>query len=69
MKVAARPPVGSVDPDSAAGRAGVKDGDVLLSLDGDAFPRSPDRWLRDHQPEEHATVMVRRFLLRDGIVI
>jgi len=54
------PTVGSVDPDSAAGRAGVKDGDVLLSLDGDAFPRSPDRWLRDHQPEEHATVMVRR---------
>ena len=54
------PTVGSVDPDSAAARAGVKDGDILLSLDGDAFPRSPDRWLRDHQPDERATLKVRR---------
>jgi predicted metalloprotease with PDZ domain len=52
--------VGSVDPDSSADRAGLKDGDILLALDGDVFPRSPDRWLRDHQPEEHATVRVRR---------
>ncbi len=54
------PTVGSVDPDSAAARAGVKDGDILLSLDGEAFPRSPDRWLHDHQPDERATVKVRR---------
>jgi hypothetical protein len=35
---------------------------VLLTLNGDAFPRSPERWLRDHQPDERVTVKA----LRDG---
>lgn len=54
------PSVGAVDPDSGASDAGLKEGDVLLSLNGEAFPRVPDRWLRDHQPEERVAVTVQR---------
>ncbi len=43
-----------------AGEAGLKEGDVLVALNGEAFPRAPDRWLRDHQPGERVTVKVRR---------
>ncbi len=57
----ANPTIASVDRDSgAAGNAGLKEGDVLLALNGEAFPRAADRWLRDHQPEERATLKVRR---------
>jgi predicted metalloprotease with PDZ domain len=52
--------VGTVEPGSAAEHAGLKEGDLLLTLDGETFPRSPERWLRDHQPDERATVKVRR---------
>jgi predicted metalloprotease with PDZ domain len=52
--------VDSLELESAAERAGLKDGDILLALDGEAVPRSPERWLRDHQPEERVTVKVRR---------
>jgi len=54
--------IASVDPDSGASDAGLKEGDVLVTLNGDAFPRSPERWLRDHQPDERVTVKA----LRDG---
>ncbi len=36
---------------SAASDAGLKEGDVLLQLNGEPFPRVPERWLREHQPE------------------
>lgn len=52
--------IGSVDPESGASDAGLKEGDVLLSLNGEAFPRAPDRWLRDHQPDERVIVKVQR---------
>lgn len=54
------PSVGSVDPQSGASDAGLKEGDVLLSLNGEAFPRAADRWLRDHQPDERVTIKVQR---------
>jgi predicted metalloprotease with PDZ domain len=50
----------SVDRESGAGEAGLKEGDVLIALNGESFPRTPDRWLRDHQPEERVTIKVRR---------
>lgn len=52
--------VASVDQDSRAGEAGLKEGDVLVSLGGDAFPRAADRWLRDHQPGEVVKMKVQR---------
>jgi predicted metalloprotease with PDZ domain len=52
--------IASVDRESGASEAGLKEGDVLLALNGESFPRAPDRWLRDHQPEERVTVKVRR---------
>jgi predicted metalloprotease with PDZ domain len=54
------PTIASVEMDSNAQRAGLKDGDILIALNGDAVPRSPDRWLRDHHPEERITLKVRR---------
>ena len=36
--------------DSAAERGGLARGRFLIALNGEAFPRSPERWLRDHQP-------------------
>jgi predicted metalloprotease with PDZ domain len=50
----------SVDLESSAGQAGLKEGDVLLALNGEAFPRALDRWLRDHQPDERVTVKIQR---------
>jgi len=49
-----------VDRGSGASEAGLKEGDVLIALNGEPFPRAPDRWLRDHQPEERVTVKVQR---------
>ena len=54
------PTVGTLEAESAAGRAGLKDGDILLALNSDVIPGSPERWLRDHQPEERVAVKVRR---------
>jgi predicted metalloprotease with PDZ domain len=54
------PTIASVDAESAASEAGLKEGDVLLALNGEAFPRAVERWLRDHQPEERITVKVQR---------
>ncbi|HWF13616.1 MAG TPA: PDZ domain-containing protein [Candidatus Acidoferrales bacterium] len=52
--------IASVDRDSGAGEAGLKEGDVLLQLNGESFPRIPERWLRDHQPDERVTVKIKR---------
>ena len=50
----------SVDRESGASEAGLKEGDILINLNGESFPRAPERWLRDHQPEERVTVKVQR---------
>ena len=52
--------VAALDPDSGAGHSGLMDGDILESLNGEDVPRAPDRWLRDHQPEDRITARVRR---------
>jgi predicted metalloprotease with PDZ domain len=52
--------IASVDRDSGAYDAGLRDGDVLVTLNGEAFPRAPDRWLRDHQPDERVSVRIQR---------
>ena len=49
-----------MDRESGASDAGLKEGDVLIALNGEAFPRAPERWLRDHQPDERVTVKVQR---------
>ena len=49
-----------MDRESGASEAGLKEGDVLIALNGEAFPRAPERWLRDHQPEERVIVKVQR---------
>jgi predicted metalloprotease with PDZ domain len=54
------PSVGALERGSAAQQAGVQDGDILLAFNGEPLQRSPDRWLRDHQPGERVTVKVRR---------
>jgi len=55
-------PVSSVDPGGTAEGAGLREDDVILSLEGKAFPSSPTVWLRDHTPGESTTLRV----LRDG---
>ncbi len=50
----------NMDRDSGAREAGLKEGDVLISLNGEAFPRNLDRWLRDHQADERVTVHIQR---------
>jgi predicted metalloprotease with PDZ domain len=52
--------ISSVDRESGAREAGLKEGDVLIALNGEPFPRAPERWLRDHQPDERVTVKVQR---------
>jgi predicted metalloprotease with PDZ domain len=56
----ASPSIASVDRESGASEAGLLEGDVLIALNGESFPRSLERWLRDHQPGERITVKVRR---------
>src|SRR5258708_3937769 len=46
------PSIASVDRQSSANDAGLKEGDILIALNGESFPRTPERWLRDHKPEE-----------------
>src|SRR5207245_4423525 len=50
----------AIDPGSPAERAGVREGDVLVELNGAAFPRHPDRWLREHRPGETVRLRIRR---------
>ena len=54
------PSIADVEPASGAQQAGLLDGDVLTALNGESLPRSPERWLRDHQPGERVTVKLRR---------
>ena len=52
--------VAQVGPGSAAERAGVREGDLLLELDGSAFPRNIDRWLRERKPGQEVRLRLRR---------
>jgi predicted metalloprotease with PDZ domain len=52
--------IASVDQGSGASDAGLKEGDILIALNAESFPRAPERWLREHQPEERVTVKLRR---------
>jgi len=54
------PWIGDVEAGGEAQLAGLQDGDILLTLNGDPLPRSPERWLRDRQPGDRVTVKVRR---------
>jgi predicted metalloprotease with PDZ domain len=56
----APPTVSGLEVGSAAQQSGLLDGDILLALNGEPLPRSPERWVRDHQPGERITVKVRR---------
>ncbi len=49
-----------VEPGSAAQQAGVREGDLLSELDGSPFPRSADRWLREHGAGERVRLRLRR---------
>jgi predicted metalloprotease with PDZ domain len=52
--------IGGLEAGSAAQQAGLQDGDILVALNGEPLPRSPERWIRDHQPDERITLEVRR---------
>lgn len=52
--------VSSVDRDGSASNSGLRDGDVIVSLNGEPFPRAPERWLRDHQADERVTMKIQR---------
>jgi len=52
--------IASVDRESDASQRGLKEGDILVALNGESFPSAPTRWLRDHQPDERVTVRIRR---------
>jgi predicted metalloprotease with PDZ domain len=52
--------VGAFERESAASQSGLNEGDILIALNGEAIPRSLDRWLRDHQPDERVTIKIRR---------
>jgi predicted metalloprotease with PDZ domain len=56
----APPSIGGLEAGSAAQEVGLQEGDILLALNGDSLPRTPERWLRDHQPGERLKVKVRR---------
>jgi predicted metalloprotease with PDZ domain len=50
----------AVQPGSSAEAAGVREGDVLLDLEGASFPRDPFRWLRQHAPGDTVHVRLRQ---------
>jgi predicted metalloprotease with PDZ domain len=54
------PTIGALEAGSPAQVAGLKEGDTIVSINGEAPPRAPDRWLRDHQPDERATLKIQR---------
>jgi predicted metalloprotease with PDZ domain len=59
-KSGALPTVGELEQDGDAQRSGLQEGDAIALLNGELFPRVPERWLREHQPEERVKLKVRR---------
>jgi len=54
------PLVVRLEPASPAARAGLREGDALVGLNGTPFPRHPERWLREHLPGEIVRLRIRR---------
>jgi predicted metalloprotease with PDZ domain len=52
--------VAALEHESAASQSGLSEGDIVIGINGQDVPRAPDRWLRDHQPDERVTLRVRR---------
>ena len=52
--------VSDLDLDSSAARAGIREGDVIESLDGSDVSRTVLRWLRVHQPGDTVHARTRR---------
>lgn len=52
--------VAAIESGSPAEAAGVKEGDVLVEIDGQAFPRRFTAWLRQQAPGQKVKVHVRR---------
>jgi predicted metalloprotease with PDZ domain len=57
---AGQPVVSHLDVSSAAGRAGVRNGDLLLSVAGGEVPRDLDGWVRGHPGGEMVRFRIRR---------
>jgi len=52
--------VTDLDLSSAAARIGVREGDMIVSLDGADLPRNVERWLRGRSPGEMVRMRIRR---------
>lgn len=52
--------VSALDPEEPAARAGLREGDVLIALNGAPFPTRGERWLREHAARETVKVRFRR---------
>ncbi|MGB8850098.1 MAG: PDZ domain-containing protein [Candidatus Acidiferrales bacterium] len=52
--------VARVESGSDAEKAGLRDGDEVLAIDGEKPPRNLDGWLRGHAPGDTVTLRVRR---------
>jgi len=54
--------VNGVEADSAAARAGVREGDLIVAVDGEAVRKPVDliRRIRAHHPGDHASLGVAR---------
>jgi len=52
--------IATVEPGSGAQRAGLQEGDLLLKLDGQPFPRFAQRWLGEHAPGEKVKLQIER---------
>ncbi len=52
--------IARVESGSNAEKAGLRDGDEILSIDGDKPPRNPDAWLRGHASGDSVTLRVQR---------
>jgi predicted metalloprotease with PDZ domain len=52
--------VSDLDLSSAAARIGIREGDVIVSLDGADLPRNIERWLRGRSPGEMVRMRIRR---------
>ncbi len=56
----AAPAVFQLESGSGAEKSGLREGDVLMELNGAAVPRSATTWLRERQPGESVRLKVRR---------